>query len=132
MLGMVSHAFNPSTRKAERGGFLSFELYDLVKWLIQNRCSLCQSDNLGSVLRTHGEGRGKLSPDCHTPVPSPLPPANNKLRTMGRGRYKSNTCIIHLGKPSCTAMKLFLRMLCASFILIQNLTNWPTQELMGR
>ncbi|XP_063665299.1 DNA-directed primase/polymerase protein isoform X7 [Pan troglodytes] len=35
-------------------------------------------------------------------------------------------------KISYTAMKLFLKMLCASFILIWNLTNLPTQELMGK
>uniref|UniRef100_A0A5F9CD93 Uncharacterized protein n=1 Tax=Oryctolagus cuniculus TaxID=9986 RepID=A0A5F9CD93_RABIT len=35
-------------------------------------------------------------------------------------------------KISCTAMKLFLKMLCASFILIWNLANLPIQELMGK
>uniref|UniRef100_A0A2K5PY23 Uncharacterized protein n=1 Tax=Cebus imitator TaxID=2715852 RepID=A0A2K5PY23_CEBIM len=35
-------------------------------------------------------------------------------------------------KISYTAMKLFLKMLCASFILIWNLTNLPIQELMGK
>uniref|UniRef100_A0A5F9DAH7 Uncharacterized protein n=1 Tax=Oryctolagus cuniculus TaxID=9986 RepID=A0A5F9DAH7_RABIT len=35
-------------------------------------------------------------------------------------------------KISCTAMKLFLKMLCASSILIWNLTNLPIQELMGK
>uniref|UniRef100_A0A2K5X7M3 Primase and DNA directed polymerase n=1 Tax=Macaca fascicularis TaxID=9541 RepID=A0A2K5X7M3_MACFA len=39
---------------------------------------------------------------------------------------------LNFKKISYTAMKLFLKMLCASFILIWNLTNLPTQELMGK
>lgn len=95
----------------------------------------CKSDHLSSVFGTHdGKRNGfcRLSSDCHTSSALSLTPIIIRLK-IDSVRYKSsNFELFNLGKLSCIAMKLFPRMLCASFILIWNLTNWPTQELMGK